>query len=875
MLITTLRDSIRLLLTLRYRIQLRGLDAITHRGTRGILFLPNHPALIDPIILMTSLHARFAPRALADEDQIARPVVRPLAELAGIIPIPDIKQHGSAVRTKIQQATDAAAQTLQTGGNVLLYPSGHIYRTRHEDLRGNSGAHDLVRRVPDARVVLVRTRGLWGSGFSMARGAFPDLPHFIQQRCRDLLGNLFLFTPRRHVTIDFAEPPDLPRDDRAAFNAQLERYYNDAAPPAVHVAYRWNERPRVVTLPDPQWGLATDDIEHVPPSTREKICAHLRSASGVEHVTPRMSLSRDLGLDSLARTELLVWLEREFGATTQDGEAIHTVADVMLLAHGEAVVRRPTALPGPPPGWRAPRTSAPLSPTIDDTIPAAFLRAARRGPDDFIVADAVSGARRYRDLILAILALRPLVQRLPGEYIGVMMPASVGADVLYLTALFAGKTPVMINWTTGPRSLAHTLDTVGVRRVLTSAALLTRLRAQGVDFGPLAERMTPVEELRGQIGPLRKLRAWLCSRFNWRSLDGATIRKTAVVLVTSGSEALPKSVPLTHANILNNIRDLLRIVDLRADDCMLGFLPPFHSFGLTAGVVTPLVARVSVIHHANPNEGMALATLCAKYGATIALGTPTFLSGIVRAAPRAGVLASLRLIVTGAEKCPPRTYAAFARACPDATVLEGYGITECSPVVAVNRPERPIPETIGKVLPSFVYAIVDPEQGGVVERGRRGMLLVRGPSVFDGYLDADAPSPFVEHDGQTWYRTGDLVTEDADGVLTFQGRLKRFVKVGGEMVALPAIEAAIADEPGTPDDGPPVAVVAVESPSGRPELVLFTTRGDTRTDANERIRGAGLSPLHHIHRVVEIEEIPLLGNGKIDYRRLQSLAESS
>ncbi len=174
------------------------------------------------------------------------------------------------------------------------------------------------------------------------------------------------------------------------------------------------------------------------------------------------------------------------------------------------------------------------------------------------------------------------------------------------------------------------------------------------------------------------------------------------------------------------------------------------------------------------------------------------------------------------------------------------------------------------MLPSLEHAVVDVDAGRRVPDGGRGMLLVRGPSVFGGYLGDEAASPFVEFEGRQWYRTGDLVTEDADGTLTFAGRLKRFVKLGGEMVSLPAIEAVLAERLAGDDehDGPAVAVEAAAQ-DGHPEIVLFTTLDVDREAANRHVREAGLSALHNVRRVVRLPELPVLGTGKTDYRALR------
>jgi long-chain-fatty-acid--[acyl-carrier-protein] ligase len=489
-----------------------------------------------------------------------------------------------------------------------------------------------------------------------------------------------------------------------------------------------------------------------------------------------------------------------------------------------------------------------------------------------VIADQQSGVRSYRDLITALLLLRPVFARMPGPYVGIMLPASVAADLASLAALFAGKTPVMINWTTGPRGVLHGLDALDIRCVVTARRLLSRLESEGFGSTPgFLQRLVYLEDVAKQFSLPGKLLAAARARLGLIGpLEEARAPEVAAVLFTSGSESVPKAVPLTQTNLLANIRDALAVIRLRPDEALLGILPPFHSFGLTVDMLLPLLCGLRTVYHVNPNDGATLASLIEAYRTTLVVGTPTFLAGIVRAA-QPGQLASLRLAIAGAEKCPPHVYDALARACPEMIVIEGYGITECSPIVSVNRPERPRRETIGLPLPSVEHAIVDAECGKPTPCGQRGMLLVRGPSIFRGYLKYDGPSPFVSFAGKEWYRTGDLVCEDTDGILTFCGRLKRFVKIGGEMIPLAAVEAALEAKCMSTDrnQGPLLAVECTPDEE-HPELVLFTTLDIDRETANRCLREAGLSPLHNIRRVVRLEALPVLGTGKADYRALKA-----
>ncbi len=690
-----------------------------------------------------------------------------------------------------------------------------------------------------------------------------------------LLRSGIFFAPRRRVTIEFVEPDDLPRQaDRETLNAYLEAFYNDGAEPNTYVPRSLWEKGGVRQMPEPFVGVRAGAVESVPEATRRIVVDHLRAEAGLSGLKPEDHLARDLGLDSLARVELVAWLEEEFGFPQGNPESLETVADVMLAACGEAVAGEPAELAAVPAGWFA-GTSATgrVMPAEGRTIPEVFLAAARRSPDRVIVADQAGGARTYRDLVTAVLVLRGELAALPGERLGIMLPASAGAAVAYLSALFAGKTPVMLNWTVGPRNVLHGLELAEVQRVLTARALVERLARRGVDLSALADRFVYLEDVARSVPRRRKLAAGLRARLGWGTLDTAPVSPTAAILFTSGSESLPKAVPLTHANILADCRDVCSHVTLSRAERMIGILPPFHSFGLTVTTILPLCAGVPVLYHPNPTESGTLARLIRAYRVSMLVTTPTFLSGILRASTPEQ-LATLRLVVTGAEKCPDRLYGVLAGHCPQAVVLEGYGVTECSPIISVNNERDPRPGTIGQLLPSLEHAVVDLEAGRRVASGARGMLLVRGPSVFAGYLGGEAASPFVEFEGRQWYRTGDLVTEAGDGTLTFAGRLKRFTKLGGEMISLPAIEAVLSEALAPEEEDGPAVAVEVAPHEGHPEIVLFTTLEIDREAANRCIREAGLSALHNVRRVVRLPELPVLGSGKTDYRTLRESLET-
>ena len=862
------RGFSRRLLRLRYRIEVFGVEEVASKGTRGILFLPNHPALVDPVIVMSELHHHFKPRSLADKDQVSPPGVSFLARKMGARTMPDVAKYGEACRPEVERVLGECIEGLKAGENLLLYPGGHLMHARTEDLGGTSAVETILEKIPDLRIVLVRSRGLWGSSFSWASGRPPQLMSALRKGAGYFLGNLLFFGPRRPVSVELREPTDLPRTQgRAALNRYMEAFYNDGATPNIYVPHTFWEGGETRVLPEPEPPRIEGDLNEVPAATRDQVMAQLKEMTGLQDISMDATLARDLGMDSLGRMELQMWIEREFGFHDIDPESLHAVPDVLLAACGRTVGAGPKALKPIPPAWFR---KSPVSVEVPagTTLTEVFLNQAARAPGRVLAADQTSGVKTFRDVLTGVLALRPHFAALEGTYVGLMLPASAGATTLYLALLFAGKIPVMVNWTVGSRNLVHGLNLLGVKQVITAGQLVAKVESQGTDLSCIRDRFVLMEDVGRRLGKGAKLLALLKARFNWSELWNAQIQETAVVLFTSGSESLPKAVPLTHGNLLANVRDMAAFFSFSPDERMIGILPPFHSFGLTCTMLLPMCVGFRAVYHPNPTEGLALARITEAYGVTMLVGTPTFLQGITRAA-KDEQLQSLRTVITGAEKCPESLYEVLGRRWPELTVQEGYGITECSPVVCGNTEDDPRQGSIGLMLASVAYAIVDLDTGERVEPGRPGMLLVRGPSIFSGYLHYDGPSPFQEFEGKSWYRTGDLVRQEPDGILYFAGRLKRFVKLGGEMVSLPAVEEALIARFGHEDDEEINIAVEATPVESNPELVLFTIRDISREAANAAIRDAGLSPIHNIRLVRRVEKIPLLGTGKTDYRALK------
>ncbi|MCE0483853.1 MAG: AMP-binding protein [Methylacidiphilales bacterium] len=860
----------RSLVWLRYRVEIDGLDRL--RKIRGpVLVLPNHPGYIDPVLVMTQLGGEIPLRPLVVSFMYQPVFLNPLMRFIDAVEVPDMVQHSQSAREQIEPLIDTVVHEIDRGGNFLIYASGRIERNGLEQIGFTRAVPDILSRRPNTTVVLVRTVGVWGGMSTCApTGKEPDLGENFIRAIGILLANLVFFTPRRRIrmTVEVVDPPSIPGLSREVFNPWLEDWFNRGlSTEATYVPYHFAFGPR--TFDFPKINLVREvPLEKITPVTRQAVLAMLEEqlkrplADAEKNSATRLEA---LGLDSLSRMDLAMAIEQRFGFRSDQVAA--TVGELWMLAQGimEADNAKPVVVPAK---WTEPRaeSSAPFS-VSGDSILEAFVCQAIPHRGEAAAADDLSGAVTYERMLTGASLMAKRFARVPGDAVGLMLPASVAVDTAFMALHWARKLPVLLNWTTGPANLDHAAKVMRLQRVVTSRKFIDRLgiKISGVDYIFL-------EDLRQDIGKVEALATLLGIRLFpgrlLRCIPKPAPSDTAVVLFTSGSEKAPKAVPLTHGNILHDVRAGASACGFKRNDILLGFLPPFHSFGLSANLVLPLVGGVPVVHHADPTDAAGLARKIAAYKPTLLFSTPTFFSYILNAA-RPADLASLRFVITGAEKCPDPLFARAKEMTPHAILSEGYGITECSPVVSVSRPGKLRPGTIGEPLDGVEVLVVDPESMQPLPADQRGLLLVHGPTIFPGYLDYDGPSPFHEHGGKRWYITGDLASLDAEGFIHFAGRLKRFLKAGGEMISLPALEEPFAAAYPPGENGPQVAVEGIETPDGR-RIVLFTTADITLADANALLTKAGFRGIMRLDEVRPLDQLPLLGTGKIDYKVLRA-----
>lgn len=886
----------------RYRVEFKGLENIhPQRLSRkgGVLFLPNHPCVfVDPVLVTMGAWKKYPIRPMVVEYFYHAPIVHALMSYLNALPVPNFSTSSNSLKKKrSDQVFEKMAEGLKAGENFLIYPAGMTKSSSKEVLGGASGLHRVLSQVPEANIVLVRVKGLWGSRFSRYwTGSAPPMFPVIKWGIKQVLKNFIFFMPRRKVIVEYAlAPEDFPRHaSRLEINRYLENWYNlpDGLTPQegshpgdslMLVPYTLGSKEVEPKEAESIERLSTEDKEafalnNIPKEIQLKVKQKVGELAEmpVEKITPEMTLATDIGLDSLDTAELTAFLHDVYEIPGVPSSALTTVGKVMAIAAKQVKIEEESEDPLLNlKKWYAPvpREKAYIPP--GDTLAEVFLNVAAKFPKKMCMADDRMGALDYNTVKLRAIILAQAVAKLPGETIGIMLPASVGAFLCIMACELAGKIPVMINWTVGPRHLETVKELSGIQATLSSWAFLDRL--DGVDLKGLEEQMVLLEELRRTITWKDKLRAlFLSKRANAVILKTLNPRKvqpddTAVLLFTSGTESNPKGVPLSHRNILSNQRPVFEELELYTDDTLFGILPPFHSFGFTVSTLIPVFSGVRVAFYPNPTEGKKVADRFEKWKITVMCGAPTFLKGMLKAA-EPGQLKTLRLCVTGAEKAPPELFKAI-EAYNHAIILEGYGITECSPVLTLNRPHRPLKE-VGQPLPNVSLKIVHPETYEPLPLHTQGLILAKGPNIFKGYLNPGLEPPFHEIDGEKWYKTGDLGSLDEAGYLTISGRQKRFIKVGPEMISLSAIEDALLKTGlklhwPLSEETASLAILAREQAGERPKILLFVTFDLDVERANMALKEAGFSNLVKISQVVPVAEIPLMGTGKINYRALE------
>ena len=522
-------------------------------------------------------------------------------------------------------------------------------------------------------------------------------------------------------------------------------------------------------------------------------------------------------------------------------------------------------------------------PDLESHLARACLRGLKKNQWHTAVIDGMDHSTlSCGSLLAAAIALsRHVKHKCRGRRIGIVLPAGKAAVIANLAVTLADKVPVNLNFTAGRSSVEAALRIGEVSECITAHPVMKRLP----DFPwplHLLHLDAELPALKPQIIAWRiivaLLPAWALALV--LGLPRIGDRDEAVILFTSGSSGEPKGVVLSHRNLLGNVSQFSLMLNLGPEDTVLACLPFFHSFGCTVTLWYPLIEGVRSVTYPNPLEIGKNAELIERYGITLFCSTPTFLRGYLRKVepPK---LASLQLIVTGAEKLPNELADAFKERFGK-DLLQGYGLTETAPVAAVNLPEpKPHSPTdsvqpssrrgsVGKLAPGMAARICDPETDAPLSLHDTGMLWLRGPNIFEGYLNDPKRTADVLVD--RWFKTGDLGRFDEDGFLFIEGRLSRFSKIGGEMVPHETVEAKIGEVLALPKDERLIAIAGIPDEAKGEALVVLAARDIDAAELRKKLTDAGLPNLWIPRIIKRVEAIPILASGKLDLAKCKELA---
>lgn len=527
-------------------------------------------------------------------------------------------------------------------------------------------------------------------------------------------------------------------------------------------------------------------------------------------------------------------------------------------------------------------------PILQSHLAFEVLRGLKKHSRSAEIIDGLDGQTlRYDKLLAAAIVLSKLIRKETSKKrVGIILPPGKGGILANVAVLLAGKIPVNLNFTAGDKAVESSIRQAELDKFVTADPFV---RKMGSFPWPPNRDLILLDRVLPPLKP--KIALWLgLSKLLSPRLIATLLKvpkkggaEEAILLFTSGSSGEPKGVILSHRNILSNVNQFGSRIALKSTERVLGCLPLFHSFGCTVTMFYPMIEGVSVVTYPSPLEVPKLAELIEEHSVNLLVATPTFLRGYLRRA-RKEQLQSVKLVITGAEKLPKKVADAFEKRF-EKPVLEGYGLTETSPVTNVNLPDiddgdasHPIlPNarfgSVGLFIPGVAARITDPETNEPLPLHSSGMIWLRGPNIFEGYLNMPEKTAEVMQNG--WFMTGDIGRVDEDGFLYIEGRLSRFSKIGGEMVPHETVEDHINKALDKSDDVRTIAIVGVPDEAKGEALLLLSS--DPDVDLHElrvQLTNEGIPALWIPKKIIDVDEIPILASGKLDIKSCESLAKA-
>ena len=872
------------LIRFRYRVEIKWMDLLDQKGSK--LILPTHVALMDPVIMFAYLWDKKSLSPVVTEDYFNIPVLKQVFNSIWAIPVPDLTKNSKELDTS--KIVWNIRKALENDHNILLYPQWALARQGFQSIVGKKTAFMIAQQAPkDTKILTVNIRWLWGSRSSWAwTWKAPNLALFALKGLRFILWNLFFFVPKRKVEVEIKDSTEvLHKVEKKwldAFNQELEKIYNT----------KWEEKLNYMT--GLSWYNTTKN--HKEPAVIEWSIRDLKRSSFnwkadipadvlnkvtaiVKKIKPEFAgkiwldtnLILDCFFDSLDMAELKSTVQSAFSdASNPPLLDLKTVGDVSMMAIGQSATTEEMK----PCEWKYSGDSKLIYAHIkwlinkDSTILTLMKESLKHNKSDGFCYDSIFGVQSRNDFLIKAYLIADLLKKMPWEKIAIMLPSLSATSLLVVGCYLAKKVPVMLNWTQSEEAFSHCIKSQNVKVILTAKSFFQKVQTPWLQ----KYKMTFFEDVLKDISLVQKLTA-VCKAMRFKI--PTDISKVAVVLFTSWSESLPKTVELTHENILNDLLWAAGIVGIKVNDVEICYLPPFHSFGFALWVIMPLISWARIVFTPDPNDSKTIADLIGHTKSTFLCSTPTFLNGIVQIA-KDDQLKSLRIAIVWAEKCPKELFTKFSKKSPNATIIEWYGITECSPVIAVNPFKKWVEIkrwTVWLPILGQIVKIIDLDTHAEQPAKKEWMIYVSGLNVFGWYIDKKLESPFEEFDGKKWYKTGDLGFLDKDGYLTISWRLKRFVKIAWEMISLPAIETVLSRK-WKHSDGTECLAVEAEENEWNVKLTLFTTEKLGTNEVNDFLHSQWMTNLVNITSIIQLKEIPMLGTWKVDHVQLKSILQN-
>jgi acyl-CoA synthetase (AMP-forming)/AMP-acid ligase II/acyl carrier protein len=882
-----------LLLKLRYKIKIEWFEKIDKN--KKYLVFPNHEALVDPQIVFSLVGQKISLSPVISETYYNLPVLKYFFKIIWAVPIWDI-QRWTWNKENIEKSFQSILEWIKNWKNILVYPAGQLYNQWYEVIRGKKIAFNLVQGLPNnVEIIVIKTTWLRWSIWSKAYvGKSPNFLKTFLKSIFIILVNLIFFVPKREVKIEIQNLTKELKNikDLNDFNKYLEDFYNKDWVEEVrylkHFFYfddvKWKKIPQISWSVENVSEINQKDIPFEIFEKIRKKASEIKELSK-EKIFINSNIVTDLYFDSLDASELKSFVQLNFkNSSNPPITDLKTIWNFCMMALW--VWNKDEELKAC--NWQeVDKKDKKIYEIINENqkklwdksnILSIFKETFKNSKNEDFVYDSIFWLQTKKDFLIKAYLISSYIKKIEGKYIWIMLPSVSSASIIVISVYLAWKIPVMLNWTVWEKSLEHCIKFANIDNILTSKNFYSKIENEVTK--KFDEKYLFLEEMLKDISLFSKIKALINSKIF--SIPNKKYDDEAVILFTSWSESLPKAVSLTHKNIISDILWSLYHFPLQKSDILMWFLPPFHSFWFSINTIMPLIWWLRVVYTPDPNDSKTISNLINFTKTTALTSTPTFLKMILNSLDNKK-LESIKYSVVWAEKCPDSLFEKFSNFCPNWEILEWYWITECSPVISLNPPWKSKKWSVWVSIFHSDIKIVSLETKEFLEANTEGMIYFSWENVFTWYLDENIESPFekiwtdtfsddwikVWHKLSRYYKTWDLWYLDEEWYLFITWRLKRFVKIAWEMISLPFIENII-NKKYWSDTENKIAIEYKEENS-LVKIVLFTIDNLNLDEIQSYLRENWISNLVKISEIIKIENIPVLGTWKIDYKILKDM----